>query len=113
MWDSVCGAADHAWKKIRVGLRFHGKGAFPNFSIPGRLPFGAWWLAWNDVVGKTVLKGLFENEESEFLVRMLHPGMTVLDIGAHHVFYTLLASRLSAMVGASSLLNHLRARGRN
>jgi len=93
MWNSVSDAADHAWKKIRVGLRFHGKGTFPNFPIPVRLPFGAWWLAWNDVVGKSVLKGVFEKSESEFLMRMLKPGMTVLDIGAHHGFYTLLASR--------------------
>jgi FkbM family methyltransferase len=93
MWSSVSSAADHAWKKIRVGLRFHGKGTFPNFPIPVRLPFGAWWLAWNDVVGKSVLKGVFEKSESEFLMRMLKPGMTVLDIGAHHGFYTLLASR--------------------
>lgn len=85
--------AHRAWKKTAVALRFHGKGTFPNFPIPVRLPFGAWWLAWNDVVGKAVLKGSFEKAESEFLVRMLQPGMTVLDVGAHHGFYTLLASR--------------------
>jgi len=84
--------ADRAWKKGRVMLRFHGKGTFPNFPIPVRLPFGAWWLAWNDVVGKAILKGSFEPAECDFLSRYLRPGMTVLDVGAHHGYYTLLAS---------------------
>lgn len=84
---------NHLWAKIRVALRFHGKGTFPNFPIPMRLPYGAWWLAWNDVTGKAVLKGVFDVPESEFLARFLQPGMTVLDIGAHHGFYTMLASR--------------------
>ena len=86
------GLADRAWKKIRVALRFHGKGTFPNFPIPVRLPFGAWWLAWNDVVGKAVLKGSFDKPECDFLSRFLQPGMTVLDVGAHHGYYALLAS---------------------
>jgi FkbM family methyltransferase len=85
--------ADRAWKKIRVALRFHGKGTFPNFPIPVRLPFGAWWLAWNDVLGKAVLKGSFDKAECDFLWRFLQPGMTVLDVGAHHGYYALLASR--------------------
>jgi FkbM family methyltransferase len=85
--------ANLAWKKIRVALRFHGKGTFPNFPIPVRLPFGAWWLAWNDVVGKAVLKGSFDKAECDFLARFLQPGMTVLDVGAHHGYYALLASR--------------------
>jgi len=84
---------NRAWKKIRVALRFHGKGTFPNFPIPVRLPFGAWWLAWNDVVGKAVLKGSFDKAECDFLSRFLRPGMTVLDVGAHHGYYALLASR--------------------
>jgi FkbM family methyltransferase len=35
----------------------------------------------------------FENTERSFVDRFLRPGMTVLDIGAHHGYYTLLASR--------------------
>jgi FkbM family methyltransferase len=93
MWNTLLQFADRAWKKTRVGLRFHGKGTFPNFPIPVRLPFDAWWLAWNDVVGKAVLKGSFEKAECDFLSRFLQPGMTVLDVGAHHGFYALLASR--------------------
>jgi FkbM family methyltransferase len=92
MPNSTPGLADRVWKKIRVALRFHGKGTFPNFPIPVRLPFGAWWLAWNDVVGKAVLKGSFDKAECDFLLRYLQPGMTVLDVGAHHGYYALLAS---------------------
>jgi FkbM family methyltransferase len=92
MPNTMRGFADRAWKKIRVALRFHGKGTFPNFPIPVRLPFGAWWLAWNDVVGKAVLKGSFDKPECDFLSRFLQPGMTVLDVGAHHGYYALLAS---------------------
>ena len=93
MWDAVCDLTDRVWRRTSVALRFHGKGTFPNFPIPVRLPFGAWWLAWNDVVGKAVLKGTFEGAECGFLLRLLGPGMIVLDIGAHHGYYTLLASR--------------------
>jgi FkbM family methyltransferase len=93
MWDAVCQLTDRVWRRTSVALRFHGKGTFPNFPIPVRLPFGAWWLAWNDVVGKAVLKGTFEQAECAYLLRLLRPGMTVLDIGAHHGYYTLLASR--------------------
>jgi len=35
----------------------------------------------------------FEQGEQSFLLQFLRPGMTVLDIGAHHGLYTLLASR--------------------
>jgi len=35
----------------------------------------------------------FEEAERQFVERFLRPGMIVLDIGAHHGFYTLLASR--------------------
>jgi FkbM family methyltransferase len=39
------------------------------------------------------LRGRFENAERRFVERFLEPGMTVLDIGAHHGYYTLLASK--------------------
>ncbi len=61
--------------------------------VPVRLPFGALWLARNDHIGQPVREGRFENAESAFVERWLQPGMTVLDIGAHHGYYTLLASR--------------------
>jgi FkbM family methyltransferase len=39
------------------------------------------------------MEGKFEAAEMEFLNRYLRQGMTVLDLGAHHGFYTLLASK--------------------
>jgi FkbM family methyltransferase len=66
---------------------------FPAIPLPVRLPFGGWWLARNDFVGVALFHGGFENTERSFVEGFLRPGMTVLDIGAHHGFYTLLASR--------------------
>jgi len=66
---------------------------FPHVPVPIRLPFGAWWLARNDFVGAGLLCGGFEEAERSFIQSYLSPGMMVLDIGAHHGFYTLLASR--------------------
>jgi len=61
--------------------------------VPVRLPFRIWWLARQDHVSKPILSGTFENSECSFVRRFLQPGMTVLDIGAHHGFYTLLAAK--------------------
>jgi FkbM family methyltransferase len=57
-----------------------------------RLPFGSRWVARNDACGRMILRGRFENVESRFVERFLKPGMVVLDIGAHHGYYSLLAS---------------------
>jgi FkbM family methyltransferase len=57
-----------------------------------RLPFGSWWMAENDFCSRSILREDFENAEWRFVERFLEPGMTVLDIGAHHGFYSLLAS---------------------
>jgi FkbM family methyltransferase len=69
------------------------KRLFPGIPVPVRLPFGAWWLARNDYSGRAILEGQFENAEFAFVGRFLRSGMTVLDVGAHHGFYTLLASK--------------------
>jgi FkbM family methyltransferase len=37
--------------------------------------------------------GEFEVTEVRLLQKFLHPGMTVMDVGAHHGWYTLLASK--------------------
>ena len=58
-----------------------------------RLPFGSWWVAENDACGRAILRDRFENAERCFVEKYLQPGMTVLDIGAHHGFYTLLAAQ--------------------
>lgn len=70
------------WNKVGGGL-----------PLPVRLPWGDWWLAWDDVCGDAVFLRTFEEAERRCVERFLRPGMTVLDIGAHHGFYTLLASR--------------------
>jgi len=70
------------WKKI-----------LPSVPFPVRLPFGAWFVARNDGLGSTLTYDGFETEERSFVEHFLRPGMMVLDIGAHHGFYTLLASK--------------------
>jgi len=92
---------------------------FPNIPLPVRLPFGAWWLARNDYLGRVILDGQFESAEFAFVSRFLRPGMTVLDVGAHHGFYTLLSSKRVGTEGRviafepsprerGALLKHLR-----
>src|SRR5438445_9633985 len=58
---------------------------------PVRLPFGAYFIRRNDFLGINL--PIFEARELAFAERLLLPGMTVLDIGAHQGLYTLLASR--------------------
>ena len=65
---------------------------FPSLPVPVQVPYGSWWFVHDDVFGASILSGGFENAEVRFVERYLEPGMTVLDIGAHHGFYTLLAS---------------------
>lgn len=61
--------------------------------IPLRLPFGAWWLAEGGALDHELMYNQFEEGELDFVRRMLKPGMTVVDIGAHHGLYTLLAAK--------------------
>jgi FkbM family methyltransferase len=79
-------------EKVRF-LYSHWVRTFPKIPFPVRLPFGAWWLARNDHVSKPIIEGKFEAGVLAFLNRFLRQGMTVLDLGAHHGFYTLLASK--------------------
>ena len=91
------------------------------FGIPlrVRLPFGSLWIARNDATGRMILRGQFENAESRFVEQFLKPGMVVLDIGAHHGYYSLLASQKVGPIGKvvafepslrerRNLLEHLR-----
>jgi len=64
-----------------------------------KLPYGAFWLAENDLSGFAIILGGFENAECAFVERFLRPGMIVLDIGAHHGFYTLLGSKKVGSTG--------------
>jgi FkbM family methyltransferase len=67
---------------------------FRSMPIPLRLPFGAWWLAERGALDRELIRDGFEMAEAAFVERVLRPGMTVLDVGAHHGLYTLLASKL-------------------
>src|SRR5579863_892520 len=62
----------------------------PALPVPLRLPFGAWWLAQHSALDRELIYDGFETAEAAFIARFLRPGMTVLDVGAHHGLYTLL-----------------------
>ena len=64
-----------------------------------KLHFGAQWLLEGSALDQNLLAGEFETSEMRFVERFLKDGMTVLDIGAHHGLYTLLASRLVGQKG--------------
>ncbi len=66
---------------------------FPGMPIPLRLPFGAWWLAEKSALDHELIYNEFERMETEFVKRLLRRDMTVVDAGAHHGLYTLLASK--------------------
>jgi FkbM family methyltransferase len=66
---------------------------FPNIPIPVLLPYGGWFMARKDYFGSQLTHGGFESAERSFVQNFLKPGMTVLDVGAHHGLYTLLASK--------------------
>lgn len=81
------------WSAKRASLYFRWIRAFPKLPLPLRLPSGQWWLVRNDVCSAAILAGQFENEERAFVANFLRAGMTFLDVGAHHGYYTLLTSR--------------------
>lgn len=66
---------------------------FPRMPIPLRLPFGAWWLLEKGALDHEILHGDFEPKEMNFVKKLLRRNMTVVDVGAHHGIYTLLASK--------------------
>src|ERR1700730_73190 len=66
---------------------------FPEMPIPLRLPFGARWLAQKSALDHELMHGSFEDAEKRFVQNFLRPGMTVVDVGAHHGLYTLLAAK--------------------
>jgi FkbM family methyltransferase len=65
---------------------------FPQIPLPTRLPHGGWWLARNDLLSDAVFAGFFDGPDVKFLERFVEEAMTVIDIGAHLGFYTLLMS---------------------
>jgi FkbM family methyltransferase len=76
-----------------VALANRARRAVRSIPLPLRLPFGAWWLAEHSALDRSLIHEGFETAEATFVARFLRPGMTVLDVGAHHGLYTLLASK--------------------
>ena len=104
-WSKTASSADvslpaRIWRFLRrprraqyLSLAFRARRVFPQMPIPLRLPFGAWWLAQKSALDDELIHDGFEDVELAFVEKMLRPGMTVLDAGAHHGLYTLLASK--------------------
>ena len=76
-----------------ITLANRARRVFPNMPIPLRLPFGAWWLAEKSALDHELIYNEFERMETEFVKKLLRRNMTVVDIGAHHGLYTLLAAK--------------------
>lgn len=66
---------------------------FPSTPLPIRLPYGGWWLAEKDIFSDSIFTDNYERAEWRFVERFVKEGMTVLDIGAHHGFYTILVAK--------------------
>jgi len=90
------------WRKSRLekmqSLRYRFKTGVwnqicPEIPLPARLPYGGWWLARNDALSDAVFAQIFNGPEIKFLKRVLENGTTVIDVGAHLGFYTLLMSK--------------------
>jgi FkbM family methyltransferase len=79
------------FKYLALAQRF--RLLFPRLPILIRLQFGAWWLVENSALDFNLSTIGFENAEMRFVGRFLQLGMIVLDVGAHHGVYTLLASK--------------------
>ena len=76
-----------------VTLANRARRIFPGMPIPLRLPCGVWWLAEENFLDQKLLSGGFETMERTFVKRLLRRDMTVVDVGAHHGLYTVLASK--------------------
>jgi len=72
---------------------------WPDLSVPVLLPIGVWWIARNDYIGSTISYDGFDLPERLLLKRLLRPGSTVLDVGAHNGFYALFFSKLVGAKG--------------
>ena len=60
---------------------------------PARIQGGGWMITWPDAAGLAVRRHSFESGEARFAERLLAPGMTFVDVGAHGGFYSILARR--------------------
>ena len=76
-----------------ITLANRARRVFPGMPIPLRLPYGGWWMAEKSALDHELIHNEFERLEMEFVKRLLRRDMTVVDAGAHHGLYTLLASK--------------------
>ena len=77
-----------------ISLALRARRILPNMPIPLRLPFGIWWLVDSgSALDQKILYNEFEKMEMKFVKKLLRRDMTVVDVGAHHGLYTLLASK--------------------
>jgi FkbM family methyltransferase len=81
------------WPEKTGSLKQRRDSLMSRIPVPARLPFGAWWIRRGDEFAEMLFEKGFEGAELAFVERFLQPRMTVLDIGAHHGLYTLLASK--------------------
>lgn len=71
----------------------------PFVSLPQRIEEGPWWFAANDFVSDSIFEGAFEKRERAFVERFLKPGMVMIDVGAHHGLYALIAAKRVGAAG--------------
>src|SRR5260370_19627410 len=105
---------DESWRAVSVRIRrflakpareklesvtYRLRALFPKWSAAIQLPFGGKWVLEESALDAQLRSGAFERAETRFVERILRPGMTALDIGAHHGYYTLLASMLVGSQG--------------
>lgn len=85
------------WRGKIAVIRFRFKSLWfrllPSTPLPIRSPYGGWWLDINDRCSNLISQDNFEKAEWRFVEHFLKEGMTAMDIGAHHGFYTILYSR--------------------
>src|SRR5260370_28122096 len=80
-------------RKKYITLANRARGSLPERAIPLRLPCRAWCLPVKSALDHELVYNEFERMETEFVTRLLRRDMTVVDAGAHHGLYTLLASK--------------------
>ena len=80
-------------RKKYVTVANRARRIFPRMTIPLRLPFGAWWLVEQSALDHRLLHNEAEPMEMRFVKKLLRRDLTVVDVGAHHGVYTLLASK--------------------
>ena len=87
------------WPEKKKTFYLRWTSAFPRIPAPVRLRFGVWWLMESDFIGESLLRGGYEVPEANFASNFLKRGMTVVDVGAHRGFFTLLFSKKVGRTG--------------